>query len=94
MFERSGTAASVHKPTCGQEPSVVGNARPTFRQCYVASVCKPRPREDHVLAYKAQWEKERESREEIMRLKSEGKKPAVLFEETDEETKPDENCKK
>ena len=45
---------------------------------------------------KAQWAKDielRELREEVRRLKSEGKKPAVQFEGTSEEVKPEEDCK-
>ena len=38
-----------------------------------------------VLAYKAQWAKETELREDVKRLKSEGKKPSVQLGETSEE---------
>ena len=46
--------------------------------------------------YKAQWAKEtelRELREEVRRLKSASKTPAVQSEETGEEVKTEEDCK-
>ena len=43
MFERTGIDACVPKPVSGRETSVA-DARPTFWQGCVETICKPRPR--------------------------------------------------
>ena len=44
MEGKSGTAACVPIPMCGQEPSV-GDAKPTFQRGCMERICRPCPQE-------------------------------------------------